>query len=103
MQQMLDNDAKSCDRFLAGKDGHLNYQVLLQKLFFLIAVLPSLECGLIPKKKLVLSGDGILLSKNTISATLSITCRSTTRTLKRIFLCFFVFLMPAAMIPSASF
>ena len=49
------------DRFLSGKDGYLNDQVLLQKLFFLIAVLPSLECGLIPKKKLILSGDGTAL------------------------------------------
>ena len=49
------------DRFLAGKDGHLNHQILLQKFFFLVAVLPSLECGLIPKKKLVLSGDGTAL------------------------------------------
>lgn len=49
------------DRFLSGKDGHVNNQTLLQSLFFLLAVLPSVNCGLIPSEGITLAGDGTAL------------------------------------------
>ena len=49
------------DRFFDGKNGWPNDQNILQELFFLIAVLPSLRCGVLPGDNLVLAGDGTAL------------------------------------------
>ena len=46
------------DRFLAGKDGHLNFERFLQEFFFIVAVYPSMKCGLIPDAPITVSGDG---------------------------------------------
>ena len=43
---------------LEHKDIPLNYEASLQKLFYLVAVLPSLELGIIPSEGLTVSGDG---------------------------------------------
>ncbi len=45
-------------RLLAGKDIPFNFEKHLQKFFYHVAVLPSMECGLIPKNPLTVSGDG---------------------------------------------
>ena len=45
-------------RILDGKDLPFNFEARLQKLFYTIAVLPSLKCGLIPDSSLTISGDG---------------------------------------------
>ena len=45
-------------RILDGKDIPFNFEARLQKLFFVVAVLPSLKCGLIPSDTLTVSGDG---------------------------------------------
>ncbi len=44
-------------RILDGKDIPFNFEARLQKLFYAVAVLPSLKCGLIPGAPLTLSGD----------------------------------------------
>ena len=46
------------DRFMSGKDGHLNFERFLQEFFFTVAVFPSMNCGLIPSDQLTVSGDG---------------------------------------------
>ena len=43
---------------MAGKDGHLNFERFLQEFFFIVAVYPSMKCGLIPDAPLTVSGDG---------------------------------------------
>ena len=45
-------------RILQGKDIPFNFESLLQRLFYLVAVLPSIRCGLIPSDSLTVSGDG---------------------------------------------
>lgn len=45
-------------RILNGKDIPFNFEARLQKLFYAVAVLPSLKCALIPGAPLTLSGDG---------------------------------------------
>lgn len=45
-------------RLLEGKDILFNFEARLQKLFYFVAVLPSLQCGLIPSDNLTVSGDG---------------------------------------------
>lgn len=49
------------DRFIAGKDGHLNFQAFLQEFFFIVAVYPSMKSGLIPNEPITVSGDGTAL------------------------------------------
>ena len=41
-----------------GKDILFNFEERLQKLFYSLAVLPSIQCGLIPADNLTVSGDG---------------------------------------------
>lgn len=45
-------------RLLAGKDIPFNFEERLQQFFYYVAVLPSIDCGLIPKDSLTVSGDG---------------------------------------------
>lgn len=45
-------------RLMAGKDIPFNFEERLQMFFYHVAVLPSIECGLIPKEHLTVSGDG---------------------------------------------
>ncbi len=45
-------------RLLDGKDIPFNFEQRLQRFFYHVAVLPSMECGLIPKQHLTVSGDG---------------------------------------------
>ena len=45
-------------RLMAGKDIPFNFEERLQRFFYHVAVLPSMECGLIPKECLTVSGDG---------------------------------------------
>ena len=45
-------------RLMDGKDGHLNFERFLQEFFFIVAVYPSMKCGLIPDAPLTISGDG---------------------------------------------
>lgn len=45
-------------RILSGKDIPFNFESRLQKFFYLVAVVSSLESGLITSEKLTLSGDG---------------------------------------------
>lgn len=40
------------------KDIPFNFESRLQKLFYFVAVVPSMECGLIPSQNLTVSGDG---------------------------------------------
>lgn len=49
---------KLAGRLLEGKDILFNFEAQLQKLFHFVAVLPSLQCGLIPSDNLTVSGDG---------------------------------------------
>ena len=49
---------KLTDFFLAGKNFSLRYERLLQEIFALIAIVPSIELGLIPTENLTVSGDG---------------------------------------------
>ncbi len=46
------------NRLMDGKDIPFNFEQRLQLLFYHAAVLPSIECGVIPKECLTLSGDG---------------------------------------------
>ena len=46
------------NRILLGKEIPFNFEARLQKLFYLVAVIPSLESGLIPSTNLTVSGDG---------------------------------------------
>jgi len=46
------------DHILHGKDIPFNFEALLQKFFYLVAVIPSLECSLISPNNLTVSGDG---------------------------------------------
>jgi len=41
-----------------GKEFHFYYEKLLQELFSIIAIVPSMELGLIPQNKATVSGDG---------------------------------------------
>ena len=50
--------AKCIDFASSGKDFPFHYEKLLQELFPLIAVVPSLELGLIPDSPLTVAGDG---------------------------------------------
>lgn len=43
---------------LRGKDIPFNFEERLQRFFYYVAVLPSMECGLIPRDHLTVSGDG---------------------------------------------
>lgn len=45
-------------RLLDGKDILFNYEATLQQFFYAVAVMPSLQCGLIPSGPLTVSGDG---------------------------------------------
>lgn len=45
-------------RILSGKDIPFNFESRLQKFFYLVAVVPSLESGLITSQNLTVSGDG---------------------------------------------
>ncbi len=45
-------------RLMARNDIPFNFEQLLQQFFYLVAVLPSMECGLIPEEHLTVSGDG---------------------------------------------
>lgn len=45
-------------RILKDKDIPFNFEARLQKFFYLVAVVPSIECGLIPSENLTVSGDG---------------------------------------------
>ncbi len=45
-------------RILDGKDIPFHFEQLLQQLFYRVAVIPSMECGLIPEEQLAVSGDG---------------------------------------------
>ncbi len=45
-------------RLMDGRDIPFNFEQRLQLLFYHAAVLPSMECGLIPKEHLTVSGDG---------------------------------------------
>lgn len=45
-------------RIMAGKDIPFNFEARLQTFFYFVAVIPSLECGLIPSENLTVSGDG---------------------------------------------
>lgn len=61
-QKASENDSSITDsivsRILGGKDIPFNFEARLQKLFYAVAVLPSLKCGLIPGNTLTVSGDG---------------------------------------------
>ena len=46
------------NRLLNGKDIPFNFEARLQLLFYHVAVLPSVRCGLIPTDNLTVSGDG---------------------------------------------
>lgn len=46
------------DRLLSGKSIPFNFEARLQKLFYHVAVIPSIQCGLIPSDSLTVSGDG---------------------------------------------
>ena len=46
------------NRLLAGRDIPFNFEERLQRFFYLVAVLPSLQCGIIPAGHLTVSGDG---------------------------------------------
>lgn len=46
------------NRILAGKEIPFNFESRLQQLFYLVAVVPSIECGLIPSVNATVSGDG---------------------------------------------
>lgn len=48
-------------RLMGGKDIPFHFEERLQRLFYHVAVLPSMECGLIPKEHLTVSGDGTAL------------------------------------------
>ena len=48
-------------RLMAGKDIPFNFGRRLQQFFYHAAVLPSMECGLIPEGRLTVSGDGTAL------------------------------------------
>ena len=45
-------------RLLDGRDLLFNYEARLQQFFYTVAVLPSMQCGLIPSGPLTVSGDG---------------------------------------------
>lgn len=45
-------------RILDGKDIPFHFEQHLQQLFYRVAVIPSMECGLIPEEQLTVSGDG---------------------------------------------
>ena len=45
-------------RLMDGKDIPFNFEERLQRFFYHTAVLPSMECGLIPMEHLTVSGDG---------------------------------------------
>lgn len=45
-------------RLLDGKDIPFNFEERLQLFFYLTAVLPSMECGVVPSRHLTVSGDG---------------------------------------------
>lgn len=49
---------KLANRILDGKDIPFNFEERLQKLFFITAVQPSIQAGLIPSGYLTVSGDG---------------------------------------------
>ena len=46
------------NRLMAGRDIPFNFEERLQRFFYLVAVLPSLQCGIIPAGHLTVSGDG---------------------------------------------
>jgi hypothetical protein len=46
------------NRILSRKDIPFNFEARLQKFFYLVAVVPSMESGLIPLENLTVSGDG---------------------------------------------
>ena len=46
------------NRLLNGKDIYFNFEATLQQLFYEVAVLPSIQCGLISTDNLTVSGDG---------------------------------------------
>lgn len=49
---------KTTNFFTSGRSFDARYEKLLQNLFSLIAVVPSMELGLIPKENLTIAGDG---------------------------------------------
>ena len=46
------------NRILQDKDIPFNFEARLQEFFYLVAVVPSIQCGLIPTENLTVSGDG---------------------------------------------
>ena len=46
------------NRLLQNKDILFNFEAFLQQFFYLVAVIPSLNCGIIPSDILTVSGDG---------------------------------------------
>ena len=46
------------NRLMAGKNIPFNFEQHLRQFFYHVAVLPSMECGLIPEEHLTVSGDG---------------------------------------------
>lgn len=46
------------NRIIEGNDIPFNFESHLQQLFYFVAVLPSIQCGLIPSGELTVSGDG---------------------------------------------
>jgi len=53
------------DRILSGKNFIFHYEKLLQELFSLIAIVPSIELGLISKDGITVSGDGTCVHAHT--------------------------------------
>lgn len=53
------------DRLLNGKDIPFHFEKRLQQLFYVLAVLPSLEAGVIPSEHLTVSGDGTCVHTHT--------------------------------------
>jgi len=49
---------KCADYALAGRDFPFHYELLLQEIFKIAAITPSIECGIIPNDGITLNGDG---------------------------------------------
>ena len=45
-------------RIIDGKERHFNFECFLQKVFFAVAVYPSIKRGVVPDNDLTISGDG---------------------------------------------
>ena len=58
---------KTTNFFTSGRSFDARYEKLLQNLFSLIAVVPSMELGLIPKENLTIAGDGTCVHSHSSS------------------------------------